>query len=276
MISTRHSGARQRNHQVSAVADRGTSNRGLYRDNAVPGSILLLGGSSVVHFRLRVAQSHLRHDLLPSFWSLAGMVVSADRFLSVPIGLPMHPDTVPARNAVEECSIGDFDDPVRFPNIAVISFADGSEGLVDLARRLRYQRAAIDLPQQLVQWLAFVWGVGATGNPLLQNVGMPSAGLIEAAFGMAGVELTPGVASQASCPEGIWQSAIWWHGYYEKTGASPAPAPARGLKAEVTARAPAGRYITRQMAAAVIEEEAPRKRSASTRRTSRTRGRRAR
>lgn len=256
MITTRHSGAGARNGQITEVADSRMSNRALYRSAAKPGSVVLLGGGSVVHFRLRVAQSHLRSDLLPSFWSLAGLVVSGDSFLSVPVGLPMHPDTVPARNAVEECSIADFDDARRFPNIAVISFADNAGVLVDCASRLRYQRAAIDLPQQLVQWLAFVWGVGATGNPLLQNVGMPASSLVETAFAMSGVELTPGMASATSCPEAIWQSAIWWHGYYEKTGTSMARRAKRspGEPVELTARVPEGRYITRQPAAAVVDE----------------------
>jgi hypothetical protein len=164
MISTRHSGARRRNHKVAELPDSTVSNAGLYRSHARPGSVVLLGGSSIVHFRLRVAQSHLRHDLLPSFWSLAGLVTSKDAFLSVPIGLPLHPDTVPERNAIEECAISDFDDATRFPNVAVISFAEQSDAVFEYANRLRYQRAAIDLPQQLVQWLAFVWGVGASGK----------------------------------------------------------------------------------------------------------------
>jgi hypothetical protein len=273
MITTRHSGARQRNHKVAEVTDSGISNGSLYHSTARPGSVVLLGGSSVVHFRLRVAQAHLRYDLLPSFWSVAGLVTSKDAFLSVPIGLPMHPDTVPARNAIEECAISDFDNAVRFPNIAVISFADRSDVLVEFARRLRYQRAAIDLPQQLVQWLAFVWGVGATGNPLLQNVGMPSSGLIETSFGMAGVELTPGVASATSCPEAIWQSAIWWHDYYQKTGAAYAPSESRAGGTGMKTRVPEGRYVTRQRAAAVVEEPQPSKPTPTARHSSRARRR---
>jgi hypothetical protein len=273
MITTRHSGARERNHKVADVTASGISNGSLYRSTARPGSVVLLGGTSVVHFRLRVAQAHLRYDLLPSFWSVAGLVTSKELFLSVPIGLPMHPDTVPARNAIEECPISDFENAARFPNIAVISFANRSDVLAGFAGRLRYQRAAIDLPQQLVQWLAFVWGVGATGNPLLQNIGMPSSGLIETAFGMAGIELTPGVASATSCPEAIWQSAIWWHDYYQKTSAAYAPSESRAGGTGINARVPEGRYITRQRAAAVVEELKPPKPTLTARRVSRARRR---
>jgi hypothetical protein len=29
-----------------------------------------------------------------------------------------------------------------------------------------------------------------------------------------GIELTPGLATRASCPEAMWQAARWWHPYY--------------------------------------------------------------
>lgn len=264
MITTRQSGAKRRNARVKA-ADGPASNAAFYAREAQPGAVVLFGGSNVLDFRLRVAQSHLRHDLLPSFWSLAGLVVSKTTFLSVPIGSPLNPDTVPERNGVEECRIADFDDPKRFPNIAVISFAESANAIVENARRLRYQRGAIDLPHLLVPWLAFVWGVGTQGNPLLQNIGMPASALVETAFGIAAIELTPGITAAASCPEAIWQSAIWWHDYYSKTAdaRTEAASMTAGAAGEVIAKAPEGRYITRQRAAAVIDPgDAPRKRSA--------------
>lgn len=275
MITTRQSGAKRRNAKVRK-ADGSASNVSFYNQEAQPGSVVLIGGSAVLDFRLRVAQSHLRHDLLPSFWSLAGLAVSKTTFLSVPVGSPLTPETVPERNGIEECRIADFDDPVRFPNLAVISFADAAQAVVENAGRLRYQRGAIDLPHLLVPWLAFVWGVGAQGNPLLQEIGMPGSALVETAFGIAAIELTPGITAAASCPEAIWQSAIWWHDYYSKTaeartGALTTAAPPTG---DVIAKAPEGRYITRQRAAAVFDPgDAPRTRSA-TKRTARPRARR--
>ena len=264
MITTRQSGAKRRNARVKA-ADGPASNAAFYAREAQPGAVVLFGGSNVLDFRLRVAQSHLRHDLLPSFWSLAGLVVSKTAFLSVPIGSPLNPDTVPERNGVEECRIADFDDPKRFPNIAVISFAESAGAIVENARRLRYQRGAIDLPHLLVPWLAFVWGVGTQGNPLLQNIGMPASALVETAFGISAIELTPGITAAASCPEAIWQSAIWWHDYYSKTADAQtgAASVAAGATGEVIAKAPEGRYITRQRAAAVIDPgDVPRRRPA--------------
>ena len=37
------------------------------------GDVILLGGKSVADFRVRVAQSHMRDDLTPSYWSLVGI-----------------------------------------------------------------------------------------------------------------------------------------------------------------------------------------------------------
>jgi len=256
MLTTRQSGAVKRNEKVMDVRDPPAANAAFYTEHARPGSVLLMGGNNVVHFRLRVAQSHLRRDLLPSFWSLAGLVVSKTAFLTVPIGSPLQPDSVPQTNAIQECAIADFDDPKRFPNIALLSFADRAGVIVDNARRLRGQRGAIDLPHLLVPWLAFAWGVGTSGNPLLQNLGMPAAGMIETAFGMAGIELTPGVASATSCPEAIWQSALWWHEYYERTASVQMTGAAAGdTGTDAMAKRPEGRYVTRQPAAAVTTEE---------------------
>jgi hypothetical protein len=97
--------------------------------------------------------------------------------------------------------------------------------------------------------------------------------LIETAFGMAGIELTPGVASATSCPEAIWQSAIWWHDYYQKTSAAYAPSESRAGGTGINARVPEGRYITRQRAAAVVEELKPPKPTLTARRVSRARRR---
>jgi hypothetical protein len=99
--------------------------------------------------------------------------------------------------------------------------------------------------------------------------------MIETVFGMGGIELTPGVASATSCPEAIWQSAIWWHDYYQKTAAAHAAGKTRPRvkSEEMTARAPEGRCITRQPAAAVVEEPQPPPHSVTTRRSSRGRRR---
>lgn len=255
MITTRRSPARQKNAEV--VESRGShpSNAAWAARRGAAGALLLIGGSGLIDFRIRVAQSHLRSDLLPSFWSTAGVLVSSTAFFTVPIDARLVPETVPSRNAIHECAISDFDDPVRYPNIAILNFANHPELVVPNVRSLQTQRSAIDLVQLLVPWLAFVWGAAVSGNPLLQNIGLPSAGMVETAYGISGIELTPGVSSAASCPEAIWQSALWWHDYYRDT----ADATAGGTRAgsppvdQIVAIVPRGEYVVRQRAAAVVE-----------------------
>src|SRR4051794_31361435 len=64
-----------------------TNRAWLERVGATDG-ILLLGGRSLAHFRVRVAQSQVRQSMLPSDWSLAGILTGADYFLSVPLAVP--------------------------------------------------------------------------------------------------------------------------------------------------------------------------------------------
>jgi hypothetical protein len=97
----------------------------------------------------------------------------------------------------------------------------------------------------ILAWLGYIWGAGQQGNPLLNGMGVPSAAFVETAYGITGVELTPGLTSAASCPEAIWQSSKWWHLYY----AEP-----RGIKNRTHARSfsPTGFYAIRQPSAAAI------------------------
>lgn len=110
--------------------------------------------------RVWVGQSQLRHDLLPSFWSIAGVMRARDRVLTVPIDEQLAPTDVPSRNAIHECPLSAYDDPRRYPNIAVVNFVRRGEAVARNVRRLSHQRTAIDLPHLLVQWVGFVWGRG--------------------------------------------------------------------------------------------------------------------
>jgi hypothetical protein len=78
-------------------------------------------------------------------------------------------------------------------------------------------------------------------------MGIPSAVLIESAYSIIGVELTPGLAGQSSCPEAIWQAAKWWHEFYDS-------------EAAVTEAPVAGHYHIGQPAAAAIDPAPPVKR----------------
>jgi hypothetical protein len=186
--------------------------------------IVLLGGTSPVSFRLRVAQSHVRHDLYPASWSHAVLLdkpakkLGATKLWEISLEAPKGPGFPPPTNGVQTGTLSAYGSAAGFPNIAVLHVPVQRAELADAMKRFQMQRSVLDTVDLLVRWLAFAWGVAGTGNPLLENHGIPSAAMLDVVFGAAGFDLTPGLESRASCPEAIWQAAKWWHEYYEKQG----------------------------------------------------------
>lgn len=206
--------------------------------------ILLVGGAALVDFRIRVAQSHVRNDLKPSFWSHAAVLLPGDtpRLFHVDFEAAMPASEVPAVNAISEVGLDRFDDRRRFPNLALLRFpgveaATLREG-IDV---LRLSRLSEDLVSPLVRWLGYVWGVDAAASPLAAGVPLPSAQFVDAAFSYARVDIVPGLSSRAACPEAIWQAALWWTGYYA------------GDNAGDPRSVPGGSFVLDQRAAHVCE-----------------------
>ena len=245
MIPFRISTASQANAQLKEVEDGGLSNlRWLETyagDYMQTGSLLLVGGASNTDFRLRVAQSHARSDMRPSLWSHVAILTQPQgqtwAINEVSLIPPQGFGDVPARNAAQEGALVQYDAPDLWPNIALVSFPVPGEQVTAGLQRLVLDRSIVDLGALLIPWLAFVWGTGNAANPLLQDQGIPSAVYAETVMGIAGLELTPGLSSQSSCPEAIWQSAKWWYQFYAQTEGEGQP--------------PKGVYILRQRAAAV-------------------------
>ncbi|MDQ3937243.1 MAG: hypothetical protein M3253_01025 [Chloroflexota bacterium] len=227
--------------EPAAVAES-EGNASWFERSELREGVLLLGGSSLADFRVRYAQSQLRRDLTPSFWSACGLVSQDGTFRTVPLQ-PADVSEVPATNGVRNLSIEDIDDPVRWPNIAVLQFARDAATVERYATTVAERRTIIDLPDLLLAWLGYVWAAGNSENPLARGQGVPGAAYVETAYSLAGIELTPGLSSAASCPEAIWQAVKWWHEYYDgvvEIGAG-----------EAGAVRPRGYYLVRQAAAAV-------------------------
>jgi hypothetical protein len=209
--------------------------------------LLLIGGNSVADFRIRVAQSHLRHDLTPSYWSLVGIVSDAETFFSVPLQWKGELSEMPHSNGIQLCRMADYDDPVYFPNIAFVQFTTSHEDILEYAGRMKWQRSVVDLPALVIAWLEYVWAVGQKDIPLVNGQGLPSAVFAEMVYGIAGIELTPGLASASSCPEAIWQAAKWWRTFYETTSRITSGSQAQSI-------IPTGCFALRQPAAAIYKE----------------------
>jgi len=190
--------------------------------------IVLLGGSDTMSFRLRVAQSHLRPDMLPSFWSgtilvnLQGSSLTKARAIDVPLAQPGGTEFTPRSNGVVERPLADFNDTRRYPNIALLALPVPQQQILDQVELFKKSRSTLDALEHVLRWLAFAWGVARTPNPLHENFGLPSACMLEIVCAAAHLDLTPGLESRASCPEAIWSAARYWHEFYKEfRGAAP-------------------------------------------------------
>lgn len=211
-----------------------------YRDGVV-----LLGGTSIVDFRMRVAQSELRQDLLPSFWSTCGLLIDGDVLMTARVDAISDSSQRVERNGLESVQLdaeSRYGDSMFYPNIAILQFTNDHAAIREHVARIGQERNIVDLLAQIVAWLGYCWAVGDRGNPLMQGHGIPSATLLERAHGLASIDLSPGLPSASSCPEAIWQAARWWYKAYDAVPSSPKSA----------AFMPRGAYLIRQPAAAAL------------------------
>ncbi len=67
--------------------------------------MLLLGGTSIVDFRMRVAQSELRQDLLPSFWSTCGLLIDGKLLMTARVDAINDSSDRVERNGLEAVTL---------------------------------------------------------------------------------------------------------------------------------------------------------------------------
>jgi hypothetical protein len=79
-----------------------------------------------------------------------------------------EPSSVPSTNAIRECVMADYDDPVRWPNIGVVRFATDMDVVVAQAREVASRRTVVELPALVLAWLGFAWAVTGQHNPLTE------------------------------------------------------------------------------------------------------------
>jgi hypothetical protein len=184
--------------------------------------ILLVGGSDLASIRLRTAQSVVRFDERPSYWSHAALVLDidpADVLDSTGVEVAVWPSatTGPERNYLSFFKLRDYAGDRRFPNLAVISFTELGESAHEAPLAERARTAALrDNPGRGVHafgpwvaaWASHVLAPGA--NPLLSDVPFPSTALVDYVYASSGVDLLPAAATPALCPEAIWASARYF------------------------------------------------------------------
>src|SRR5690606_38310655 len=124
-MATLSSTARSINQEYAeAKRIRGENNIGWlkphWREDRV--GLLLVGGTSLVDFRLRVAQSHLRSDLTPSHWSHVALLGESDgtNLATAPLQeISLSPaggfGFPPASNGVQNAVLERYANPKQFP-----------------------------------------------------------------------------------------------------------------------------------------------------------------
>lgn len=185
--------------------------------------IVLAGGKDVVSFRIRVAQSHLRSDMLPSFWSecalfkIAKSNFSTAKFYNLPLFQPAFETYAPTRNGLVGLSFNKLPTQKDYPNLALIAIPVEQKKIVQSLQDYKGARVSYDAVENILPWLAFVWGAGNAANPLMQQVGFPSAMMLNQIFSANGFDLAPGVNANLSAPETFWSGVKHWQDYYNKT-----------------------------------------------------------
>jgi len=210
---------------VAAERKSGQDNVAWIREN-LKGSkdrtaLVMVGGKSPTSFRLRLAQSHVRSDLMPSYWSHVMMLAEPQEDFGTTeiVEISLEPREgfgfpVP-ENGIQHGKLRQYARRSDYPNVAVLSVPVKPADVTAALDKFMKQRAVLDAVDLIVHWLAYIWGVARSANPLLDGQGIPSSAMLEIVIGACGFDLTPGLESRSSCPEAIWQAARWWHEYYQ-------------------------------------------------------------
>ncbi len=129
----------------------------------------------------------------------------------------------PSRNGVVESPISTFSSSDEWPNIAVLAFRVPQRKVVDCLAKFRENRDSLDSLAHVVCWLGFAWGANGASNPVHEGIGLPSACMVGVTCAAADLDIAPGMAVKAVCPEVIWSTANYWYDHVtglplDKTG----------------------------------------------------------
>lgn len=206
------------------------------------GGVLLAGGTSPADLAVRRAQSHLRLDRLPSYWSHAAIILHwpdgarLDQVIGAEVTLTPEDagEQVPERNGVTLFRLSRYRDHKRWPSLAFGTLINGKAKVqgkkVDAECKDRIVNAVLEPCRDRVRYPLWEW-LGPwrsfvqtnRDNPLLQRQALPSAALCDYAYGAAGIDLTPGAEAPDTCPEMLWSTLLYW---YRPFGGSQAAAKA--------------------------------------------------
>ena len=199
---------------------------GLEMKGSWAGAILLVGGNDWRSMALRRAQSALRFDRRPSYWSHAALVLDwNERDPSASWGVevslePEPPSThVPEHNGVTTFRLARYLDRTRWVNLCVAALVvDDAQRATAILRGMREaalepHRRGVRFPlwDWLAAWTRYSYASETSVSPLHENVPMPSAALVELALDAAEIAAAPGATDLDTSPETLWCTVRHWH-----------------------------------------------------------------
>jgi hypothetical protein len=188
----------------------------------------LVGGASVPSAAVRRAQSILRFDRRPSYFSQAFFFSGTKgRILECRLieADPRHPE----KNGIYSDRARRYLDPDSYPNLAIIRFAlvekeftkqEVAARRKEIRARAQHPNAAqdrFDLLALVSAWQPFLFEPERRPNPLAQETAHPGAAYVRWLLEGADIDTAPGATEHNDAPEHVWAAARRWHEPLEKS-----------------------------------------------------------
>ena len=204
------------NDAFAAFRKQDIGNRGLM-------TVGLIGSRDLPGHSLRMAQSILRWDLRPSYWSHVFVVaepvtsrtsLSKLKILEIPLFPRNGQFPKPENNGVNEGTLGQYEDKAVDANVGLVAITMSDPEVQKLLKRAQAwnaDRVRYNFWDMLGAWQSYLWSQGTKTNPLREGVPIAASAYIEFIFERLGMGVTPGASSRNSAPEHLWNAARWWH-----------------------------------------------------------------
>lgn len=209
---------------LQAMSELGSGN-GLY-------AIGLVGSCDLPGICLRQAQSVLRNDRRPSYWSHAFIITQAWDGASPISQLPIAEVPFYARNGefpepddngvIRSTRLGHYLNRTLDANVALFTVRRNIDNSIQALSELDLEtiqasindpnidRQRFDFWQNLGVWQQYFWSGQQLPNPLLNGQPIATTSFIEMLFEQIGIDLTPAASERNSAPEHFWTSMHWW------------------------------------------------------------------
>lgn len=207
----------------------------------------LVGSTDHFSVMVRRAQSALRWDRLPSYWSHVFLIASpwdgSSKLDKLPIlEIPLFPRGTNGRYSpndnglVRTSTLKTYADEAFDANLALLTVLPRGESgrraltdeevkrVSDRANTPNFDRQRFDFWESLCAWQRYIWSEGEGRNPFREGIPFPAASFVEMAYEALPVDLVPGASERNSAPEHLWNSARYWYqGGEDKVIADSAP-----------------------------------------------------